>query len=73
MPDFRFPKGVIGTAIVRSQADFIFAVSGLQKRHYQKYLDGIRDSLLKVLPSIGVYKGAWTSGVLTNKDIENIA
>ena len=26
MPDFRFPKRGVGMAIVRSQADFIFAV-----------------------------------------------
>ena len=45
-------------------------LSGLQSRHYQSYLDGMRDALLHRLPSIGTYTGAWTSGVLKGDDIK---
>lgn len=41
---------------------------GLQKRHCQKYLDGIKKCLLSRLPSIGTYTGAWTSETLTAEE-----
>lgn len=44
-------------------------LSGLQKKHYQKYLDGMKKSLLNRLPSIGCYTGAWTSGRITREEI----
>lgn len=44
-------------------------LNGLQKRHYQSYLDGIKKCLLNRLPSIGCYAGAWTSGVIKREDI----
>lgn len=37
-------------------------LSGLQKKHYQAYLDGIRDVLFEMFPELGTYSGAWTSG-----------
>lgn len=46
-------------------------LEGLQKRHYQQYLDGMKKVLLERLPSIGTYSGAWTSGKIT-RDCENI-
>ena len=46
-------------------------LEGLQKRHYQQYLDGMKKVLLERLPSIGTYSGAWTSGRIT-RDSENI-
>ena len=45
-------------------------LSGLQKRHYQKYLEGMKEALLNRLPSIGCYAGAWTSGVITRESQE---
>lgn len=42
---------------------------GLQKKHYQNYLDGMKNVLLELFPSIGYYGGAWTSGRITRKDI----
>ena len=44
-------------------------LNGLQKRHYQSYLDGIKKCLLNRLPSIGRYTGAWTSGVIKREDL----
>lgn len=43
-------------------------LEGLQKKHYKNYLDGIRDVMLELFPSIGSYSGAWTSGRITRKD-----
>lgn len=42
-------------------------LSGLQGRHYLKYLDGIKRCLLELLPSIGAYKGAWTSASISRE------
>ena len=44
-------------------------MENLQKQLYQKYLDGMKTSLLKRLPGIGTYKGAWTSGRITNPPV----
>ena len=41
---------------------------GLQKRHFQKYLDGIKKCLLSRLPRIGTHTGAWTSGTHTAEE-----
>lgn len=38
--------------------------SGLQKQHYQRYLDGIRDALFEQFETLGTYSGAWTSGTI---------
>lgn len=44
-------------------------LSGLQGRHYLKYLDGIKRCLLELLPSIGTRTGAWTSGRITREEL----
>mgnify|MGYP001028681668 CR=1 FL=1 len=44
-------------------------LSGLQERHYLKYLDGIKRCLLELIPSIGTYTGAWTSGSITREEL----
>ena len=41
---------------------------GLQKKHFDKYFNGMKDVLLDILPSIGIYAGPWTSGLLTRED-----
>lgn len=45
-----------------------FDLSGLQKRHYQTYLNAIRDVLFDMFPELGVYRGAWTSGRIKRED-----
>ena len=42
---------------------------GLQKRHYQCYLDGMKSALLNRLSSIGCYTGAWTHGTITREEL----
>lgn len=44
--------------------------SGLQKRHYKRYLDGIQASLFEQFESLGVYGGAWTSGSISRSDYD---
>ena len=44
-------------------------LSGLQGRHYLKYLDGMKRCLLDRLPSIGTYAGAWTSGTINREEV----
>lgn len=43
-------------------------MENLQKRLYEKYLEGMKRCLLEVLPGIGTYKGAWTSGRITREE-----
>lgn len=42
-----------------------YSVSGLQKKHYKQYLDGMEDVLLGMFPEIGCWTGnCWTHGVI---------
>ena len=43
---------------------------GLQKKHHQTYLDGIRDCLFEQVETLGIYGGAWTSGEITRPLVE---
>ncbi len=43
-------------------------MENLQKRLYQKYLDGMRKALLNRLPGIGIRTGAWTSGRIKREE-----
>lgn len=38
--------------------------SGLQKKHYQRYLNGIKDALFEQFDTLGTYAGPWTSGLI---------
>lgn len=46
-------------------------LEGLQKKHYENYLNGIKNILLELFPSIGCYGGAWTHGTITREDIKS--
>lgn len=48
--------------------DAYYDISGLQKRHYQRYLDAIRDVLFERFPTLGTYGGAWTSGRISRPE-----
>lgn len=47
------------------------ALEGLQKRHYRRFLDGIRDALFEQFDSVCVRTSAWTSGTIRRQDFEN--
>lgn len=58
-------------AVMLIQKDhWCYDYSGLQKRHYQSYLDGIRDCLFEQFDTLGTYGGAWTSGRISRKDFQ---
>ena len=44
-------------------------MENLQKRLYQKYLDGMKKALLNRLPGIGIYTGAWTSVRIKREEV----
>lgn len=44
-------------------------LNGLQKKHYENYLEGMKNILLKMFPSIGAYSGAWTSRTIKREDV----
>lgn len=39
-------------------------IVNLQSRHYKTYLEGMKECLFNQFDEIGVYGGAWTSGVI---------
>lgn len=45
--------------------DPYLTLENLQKRHYQAYLDGIREALFDQFETLGTYTGAWTSGTIS--------
>lgn len=47
-------------------------LEGLQKKHYQNYLEGIKNILLELFPSIGCYGGPWTHGTITREDLQTV-
>lgn len=43
---------------------------GLQKRHWQRYMDGIKRCLLNRLPEIHFRCGPWTSGIIKREEVK---
>ncbi|XZH79275.1 hypothetical protein ACSW8S_15490 (plasmid) [Clostridium perfringens] len=43
-------------------------LANLQKRHFENYLNGIRDVLFNQFNELGVYDGPWTSGIIHKAD-----
>lgn len=41
---------------------------GLRAKHYQNYLDGLKEVLLEMFEEIGVYGGPWTSGTIRREE-----
>ena len=42
-------------------------LEGLQKKHYENYLNGMKNILLELFESIGCYSSAWTHGTITRE------
>lgn len=60
-----------GQAVMLIQKEhWCYDLTGLQKRHYQRYLDAIRDSLFEQFDTLGTYAGAWTHGTICRSDIQ---
>ena len=54
--------------LIQKEDDYDNHLEGLQKKHHQNYLEGIKNILLEMFPSIGCYGGAWTHGTITRED-----
>lgn len=61
--------------LVQKEGTYDDHLLGLQKRHWQRYMDGIKRCLLNRLPEIHFRCGPWMSGVIkrgeVNVDAEN--
>ena len=42
--------------------DWLLNLDGLQAKHYQSYLNGMKDCLFEQFDELGTYGGPWTSG-----------
>lgn len=59
----------LAVELIQKEAPWGANYDALQARHCQRYLKGMEKCLLNRLPSIGLYKGAWTSGTLRREDL----
>lgn len=58
-------------AVMLIQKDSCYvSLNGMQKKHYQNYLNSIRDILFEQFETLGVYAGAWTSGRISRSDFQ---
>lgn len=60
----------LAVELVQKQTPYDDCLLGLQAGHFQRYLDGMKMCLLRRLPSIGTYTGAWTSGTVKREVAE---
>lgn len=56
--------------LVQKEDDYDNHLKGLQKKHYQNYLEGIKNILLELFPTIGCYGGAWTHETIRREDVK---
>lgn len=60
----------LAVELVQRDENF-WQLTGLQGRHYERYLECMKIALLSRLPRIGIYTGPWTHGTLTKEEFEN--
>ncbi len=60
----------VAVELIQKQDPYDRSYEGLQKRHYRRYLDGLRDCLFEQFDEIGTYGGAWTSGKICKTDFQ---
>lgn len=58
----------IAVELIQKDDPYGFALGGLQMRHYQNYLKGIRDCLFQQFEELGIYGGPWTSGRIRREE-----
>lgn len=51
------------------KTNYYSSVAAMQKRHYQFYLNSIRDFLFEQFETLGIYAGPWTSGRIRRGEI----
>lgn len=55
--------------LIQKESLFDSSLEGLQKKHYQTYLDGIRSALFEQFEEVGIYCGPWTSGRMRREQL----
>lgn len=52
--------------LIQKEASFYdnYNKNNLQKKHYLNYLEGLKEVLFELYDTIGIYGGAWTSGII---------
>jgi hypothetical protein len=55
----------IAIELIQKEDDYDNHLLGLQKRHYERYLNAMAEILLELVPDIYAYSGAWTSRKVT--------
>lgn len=63
----------LAVELIMKEPPWGYCIEGLQARHYQRYLDGMRDCLFNRLDELGTYSGAWTSGRIRREDFRKEA
>lgn len=58
----------LAVELIQKEDPYDNHLEGLQKRHFQGYLDGIRDSLFEQFETLGIRAGAWTSGTIRREE-----
>ena len=58
----------LAVELVQKEGLYGDSLHGLQARHYQNYLEGMKRCLLEYLPSIGIRTGAWTSDIIKREE-----
>lgn len=56
--------------LIQKEYDYDNHLQGLQKKHYETYLNGIKNILLEMFSEIGCYGGAWTHGIITREMVK---
>lgn len=54
--------------LIQKEGYYDECLFGLQKKHYQNYLNGMKDILLGMFTEIGYYNGPWTHGIIKSGD-----
>ena len=59
----------LAVELIQKEAPWPQSYDGLQHKHYQRYLAGIRDTLFEQFESLGIYTGPWTSKTIHRSDV----
>jgi len=54
--------------LLEKEDPYYHSLDGLKARHYQNYLNGLKEVLFELFDEIGTYSGAWTSGRIRREE-----
>lgn len=62
----------VAVELIQKEAPWPQDYSGLQCKHAQRYLDGIRNALFEQFDTLGIYAGPWTSGFIHKAEFTKV-